>query len=68
MNSIDIKSVVKDEIKNFVKDSLDAEVKKILQSSNSRSRAELIDTIKKSMESVYKVLWQKRDFWKTDIK
>lgn len=68
MNKTDIKEIVRDEINKFVNDSLDKEIKKALSSSNSQSRAEMIKTIKDAMEAVYKVLWQKRDFWKTDIK
>lgn len=68
MNVNDIKKIVNDEIKNFVSGSMDGEMKKILKSSNSETRDELIKTIKNSMEAVYKVLWQKRDFWKSDIK
>ena len=68
MEKIDVKAVVNDEIKKFITDSLDKEIKKILHSTNSATRDELIQTIKNAMESVYKVLWQKRDFWKTDIK
>jgi len=68
MNANDVKGIVKDEINKFVDDSLDKEMKKVLRNSNSQSRDELINTIKNAMEAVYKVLWQKRDFWKTDIK
>ncbi len=68
MDNSDVKEIVKDEINKFVSDSLDKEVKKILAKSNTMSRNEMISTIKNSMEAVYKVLWQKRDFWKTDIK
>jgi hypothetical protein len=68
MDKLDVKEIVKDEIDKFVGDSLDKEVKKILSKSNSQTRAEMISTIKNAMEAVYKVLWQKRDFWKTDIK
>lgn len=68
MDKTDIKGIVKDEINKFVNDSLDKEIKKILINSNSQSRTEVIATIKNAMEAVYKVLWQKRDFWKTDIK
>lgn len=67
MDNVDVKSIVKDELNKFVTDSLDKEIKKIL-SKKSQSRDELISTIKNSLEAVYKVLWQKRDFWKTDIK
>jgi hypothetical protein len=68
MNGDDIKKVVKDEIAKFVRDSLDVEMKKILGNQNTKSRQELADAMKKAMESVTRVLWQKRDFWKTDIR
>ena len=68
MNKTDVKEIVKDEMNKFVNDSLDKEIKKIISKSNSQSRAELITTIKDALESVYKMLWVKRDFWKSDIK
>ena len=68
MDNDNVKEIVKSEIKKFVDDSLDKEVKKILRSSNSQTRDELINTIRNAFDSVYKVLWQKKDFWKTDIK
>lgn len=68
MDKTDIKTVVDDEIKKFINDSLDKEVKRVLHNSGSQSREELINTIKNAMESVYKMLWQKKDFWKSDIK
>jgi hypothetical protein len=68
MDNDSVKDIVKSEIKKFVDDSLDKEMKKILRSSNSQSRDEVINTIKNAMEAVYKMLWQKKDFWKADIK
>ena len=68
MNNEDIKKIVNDEIKKFVSDSLDKEIKKILSKSGSQTRNETITTIKNAMESVFKVLWQKKEFWKTDIR
>lgn len=68
MNKTDIIKLVNDEIKKFISNDLDNEVGKILKSKASNTRDELIKTIKNSMESVYKLLWQKRDFWKSDIK
>lgn len=68
MNKQEVKGIVNDEINKFVSDSLDKEVKKVLSKSNSLTRTETISIIKNAMEAVYKVLWQKRDFWKTDIK
>jgi hypothetical protein len=68
MNKQDVKKIVDDEISKFVKDSLDKEVKLIIAKSNSSSRGEILSIVKNAMEAVYKVLWQKRDFWKSDIK
>lgn len=68
MTETEVSKIVKDEIKKFVVDSLDKEVSKILQSGNSKTRAELITTIKDSLEAVTKLLWVKKDFWKSDIK
>jgi len=68
MDNDDVKRIVNDEINKFVDNSLDKEIKKILSKSNSQTRSEMISTIKNALEAVYKVLWQKRDFWKTDIK
>jgi hypothetical protein len=68
MEKSDVEKTVNDEIKKFVNDSLDKEMKRILGNSNSQTRREMISTIKNAMESVVRVLWQKKDFWKTDIK
>lgn len=67
MNKQEIKGIINDEIKKFVSDSLDNEIKKNLKKSNSQSRREAIAMIKDAMEAVYKMLWLKRDFWKSDI-
>ena len=68
MDNQDVKKIVKDEISSFIKDSLDTEVKKIISKSNTSSRKEIVSIMKNALEAVYKVLWQKRDFWKTDIR
>ena len=62
-----IKSIVNDEIEKFIKDTLDKEISRLLKSNNSKTRKEHLDTIKNAMESVYKMMWIKRDFWKSDI-
>lgn len=64
----DIKKIVNDEITKYVSSSLDIEINKLLRSKNSKSREELVIILKQSLESVFKQLWVKRDFWKTDIK
>ena len=48
----EIKEIINTEIKNFVKDSLDTEISKALHNTNTKSRDELIRTIKNSMEAV----------------
>ena len=68
MNKNAIKLIVNDEIKKYIADHFDKEMKKVLQNSGSQTRKEMVTTIKDSLESVYKMLWQKRDFWKADIK
>ena len=68
MTKDDIKNIIKSELDKFVGDKLDSEIEKILHNKNSLSREEVLTTIKNSMESVYKILWQKKDFWKSDIK
>ena len=68
MDKQEVKGIVNDEIKKFVIDTLDKEMKKIMHSNNSATRDELIKTIKDSIEAVFKVLWMKKDFWKSDIK
>lgn len=68
MEKTDVEKVVNDEIKKFVNDNLDKEIKRILHSTNSKTRDEMIGTIKNALEAVVKTLWAKRDFWKTDIK
>jgi len=68
MEKNDVEKIANDEIKKFVNDNLDKEMKRILRNSNSHTRDEMISTIKNAMEAVVKVLWQKKDFWKTDIK
>ena len=68
MEKTDVEKIVNDEIKKFVNDSLDKEMKRILRSSNSHTRDEMISSIKNAMEAVVRVLWQKKDFWKTDIR
>ncbi len=68
MEKAEIKQIVADEIKKFLTDSLDKEVKKLLHANGSASRDELIKTIANSFEIVYKNLWLKRGYWTTDLK
>jgi hypothetical protein len=67
MDMDEVKEIVNDEIKKFVSNSLDKEMKKILHNSNGQTREELVTTLKNTLDSVFKLLWQKKDFWKSDI-
>jgi len=62
------REIVNSEIKKFVSDSLDKEMRRVLHDSNSKTRDEMIQSFKNAMEAVMKTLWSKRDFWKNDIK
>jgi len=68
MDKNDVKGIINDEIKKFVSDSLDTEIKKILHNKSSASRDELTSIIRNAFDSVYRTLWQKKDFWQANIK
>jgi hypothetical protein len=68
MDSASVKEIVNSEIKKFINDMLDKEMKKILQKKGSASRNELVDMVRSAFDSVYQTMWQKKDFWKTGIK
>ena len=68
MDVKEIKDIVNDEIKSFINNRLDIEIQKLLKDKNSKSREEVINSIKNAFDSVYKVFWQKKDFWKDAIK
>jgi hypothetical protein len=67
MDKADVKQIVNDEIRKFISDSLDKEMKKMLHNKTA-TRDELISTIRNSMEAVYRTLWQKREIWRDQIK
>ena len=68
MDKSDVKQIVVDEINKFINNSLDKEIKKVLSKSSNQSRGEVVAIIKDVMDSVYRTLWQKRDFWQSSIK
>lgn len=68
MDKTEVKAIVNDEIKKFVSDSLDKEIKKVIHNTNSATRDEMITIIGNAIESVFKIFWQKKGFWKTDLK
>ncbi len=68
MDKTEVKEIVNNEIKKFINDMLDKEMKKILQAKTSASRGELVDMVRSAFDSVYQTLWFKKDFWKTNIK
>lgn len=68
LKEVDVRKIIKDELRKFSEEALDKEVAKLLSKRNSDTRSEQLKTIKDALESVFKVLWQKRDFWKSDVK
>lgn len=68
MTKPEISKIVRDEIKKFASDSLDDEIKRLIKKNGTQTRDEMIKTIADAIESVYKTLWTKRQFWKSDIK
>lgn len=68
MDKVEVEKIIRDEIKIFVKDMLDKEIARILRERNSKTRQEIVAMMKDGLEAVFKTLWQKRDFWKTDIR
>jgi hypothetical protein len=67
MTEKEIKRLINLELKNFFIDNLDKEVSKLLH-DNTKSRGEMIDSVRNAFDSVYRSLWQKRDFWASGIK
>jgi hypothetical protein len=68
MNKTEVTVIVKSEIEKYVKDVLDKEVAALMHGKGTKTHQELIDIIKDAMEAVYKMLWVKKDFWKSDIR
>jgi hypothetical protein len=68
LKETDIKKIIQDEIRKFSSETLDREVGKAINDKNSKSRAELIKAIKDAFDTVYKTLWQKKDFWRNEIR
>ena len=68
MTENEIKKLINNEIHKFVSDQMDQEMKRLLHSTNSSSREELIKTISNGLLSFSKTLWLKKDFWISDLK
>lgn len=68
MDKVEVKAIVNDEIKKFIGDSLDKEIKKILRNGNTASRDEIANIVKDAFDTVFRTLWVKKDFWRNNIK
>ena len=68
MTEKEIKSLVNSEIKKFMIENLDEEIKKILANRSSKAREETVNTIRNAFDAVYRVMWQKKSFWQSEIK
>lgn len=68
MKKSEVKEIVSDEIDKLLEKKIDDIVKKTINNNSSKSRKEILELIKDSLEAAFKVFWVKRDFWKRDIK
>ena len=68
MTKTEINKLIQDELKKFIKDSLDAEVSQLIKRSGTKSHKEVVDMMKNGLEAAFKTFWFKREFWKNDIR
>ena len=62
MDKQEIKKIVQDELNK----QLEAQIEKSLK--NGKSRKEVVEIVKKSLENLYKYMWNKRTTWSHEIK
>lgn len=67
MTEKEIKSLINTEIKNFMMDNLDKNIAKIMH-DNTKTRSEMATSIGDAFDSVFRTLWQKKNFWSGSIK
>jgi hypothetical protein len=63
-----VRDIVQDEIKSFVKKEIDYEISRVIKDSNGKSRKELLDLIRSGISKLAEFLWIQRNVWKTNIK
>lgn len=64
----DIKNIVDDEIRRYVKKELDNEIKTILAKSNSNTRKETLEIVKTGLAKFAEFMFIRKGIWQGDIK
>lgn len=64
----DVTKIVKDELDKHFSKIFETEMHKIISNANSKSRKEIINIIKKTITSVHKFMYIRKDVWGSDIK
>lgn len=68
LSKSDIKKIINDELDNFAKNKLDAEVGAIMKKSNSTTRKETVKLAKDALAAFAKYMWIRKTIWQADIK
>lgn len=64
----ELKNIVNDEIKSFVKNELDSELKKLMSKSNSDVRKEMTNVVKDGLAKFAEFMFVRKGIWQNDIK
>lgn len=64
----EIKKIISDEIKQFIKNELDVELKKLMSKSNSESRKEMTNVVKDGLAKFAEFMFIRKGIWQNDIK
>ena len=64
----ELTNIINDELKSFVKNELEREVKKMLSKSGSGARKEVNDIVKNGLSKLAEFLWVRKGVWQSDIK
>ena len=64
----ELTNIINDELKSFIKNELEREVKKILSKSGGGARKEVNDIVKNGLSKLAEFLWVRKGVWQSDIK
>jgi hypothetical protein len=67
-NKEELKKIINDEIKSFVKSELDNELKKIMSKTSSDSRKEMTNVVKDGLAKFAEFMFVRKGIWQNDIK
>lgn len=64
----ELKNIINDEIRSFVKKELEGEVKRLLSKSNGDVRKEMTNVVKDGLAKFAEFMFVRKGVWQTDIK